>query len=77
MVAKLGIVLATYNEAETLPPLIEMLEGLSVPLEIHIFVVDDSSPDGTSSVAQRLASRVREYIPYYQAGQARPGLGPS
>ena len=57
MVAKLGIVLATYNEAETLPPLIEMLEGLSVPLEIHIFVVDDSSPDGSSSGAQRLASQ--------------------
>ena len=55
--AKLGIVLATYNEAGNLPPLIESLEGLVLPLETRIFVVDDDSPDGTSSVARGLASR--------------------
>ena len=54
---KLGIVLATYNEAGNLPRLIESLGALSLPLEFHIFVVDDNSPDGTSSVARRLASR--------------------
>lgn len=55
--AKLGVVLATYNEAGNLGGLIESLEGLSLPQETHIFVVDDSSPDGTSRVAEGLASR--------------------
>lgn len=55
---KLGIVLATYNEALNLPPLIESLQGLDLPeTESHIFVVDDNSPDGTSQVAETLASR--------------------
>ena len=52
---ELAIVLATYNEAENLPPLIEALEGLGEDLEIVL--VDDSSPDGTYKVAQRLSDR--------------------
>ena len=55
--AKLGIVLATYNEANSLPRLIERLEGLSLSLELRILVVDDNSPDGTSGIAEQLASR--------------------
>ena len=55
--AKLGIVLATYEEAGNLPPLIDSLEELCLPLELHIFVVDDNSPDGTSRVTSYLASR--------------------
>ena len=54
---KLGIVLATYNEAGNLPRLVEKLEALALPLDLRIFVVDDNSPDGTSSVAEGLASR--------------------
>ena len=53
----LGIVLATYNEAENLPQVIESLEGLRLPPELRIFVIDDNSPDGTSSIASRLASK--------------------
>ncbi len=53
---KLGIVLATYNEALNLPPLIEALERLPLSQDLHIFVVDDNSPDGTSEIATTLAS---------------------
>ncbi len=54
---KLGIVLATYNEAGNLPALIESLGELLPPTDFRVFVVDDNSPDGTSDVARRLASQ--------------------
>ena len=57
MVDNLGLVLATYNEAGNLPILVERLTGLNLPLKLHIYIVDDNSPDGTSSVADRLASQ--------------------
>ena len=55
--AKLGIVLATYNEANNLPVLVESLEELLTSADFRVFVVDDNSPDGTSDVARRLAFR--------------------
>lgn len=42
---KLLIVVATYNEIENLPPLVEQLRQL-LP-SACVFVVDDDSPDGT------------------------------
>ena len=57
MQTKLGIVLATYNEVQNLPRLVDSLEALVPPGGTHIFVVDDTSPDGTSDVARALASR--------------------
>ena len=56
-VAKLAVVLATYNEAANLPSLVERLHALPLPLNAQIYVVDDNSPDGTSEVARRLASQ--------------------
>ena len=50
-----GVVLATYNEADNLPSLVERLEGLAE--DFHIYVVDDNSPDGTTAVAEELAGR--------------------
>src|SRR3954464_10602925 len=48
------IVLPTYNEAENLPPIsaaiLEALPGVT------LLVVDDSSPDGTGDIADRLAA---------------------
>lgn len=44
-------IVPTYNEAETLPELIERLRA-AVP-GIRILVVDDDSPDGTAEVARQ------------------------
>lgn len=49
----LVIVIPTYNEALTLPLLIEELRGLALPA-IRIMVVDDASPDGTAELAASL-----------------------
>jgi dolichol-phosphate mannosyltransferase len=44
------VVIPTYNERETLPPLLEEL--LDRPSQPHILVVDDSSPDGTADAVK-------------------------
>ena len=40
---KITIVIPTYNEAENLPKLVSAL--FSLPLDLHILVEDDNSPD--------------------------------
>lgn len=47
------IVIPTYNEAENLPKLVSAL--FSLPLDLHLLVVDDNSPDGTGQIAEDLA----------------------
>jgi dolichol-phosphate mannosyltransferase len=46
-------VIPTYNEAVNLPQLVPVLFAL--PLDIHVLVVDDNSPDGTGKIADDLA----------------------
>jgi dolichol-phosphate mannosyltransferase len=50
---KITIVTPTYNEAENLPKLVSAL--FSLPLNIHLLIVDDNSPDGTGKIADQLA----------------------
>lgn len=54
----LSLVLPTYNEAQNLAPLIEMLEVTLRDIPHEILIVDDNSPDGTWRVAQMLAERL-------------------
>jgi dolichol-phosphate mannosyltransferase len=51
---RISVVTPTYNEAENLPELVSALFTLSLP-ELSIWIVDDNSPDGTGTVAERLA----------------------
>lgn len=48
------LVVPTFNERENLPHLLSRLEALA--LDIHVLVVDDSSPDGTGELAEELAA---------------------
>lgn len=50
---KITIVIPTYNEAENLPKLVSAL--FSLPLDLHLLVVDDNSPDGTGKIAEELS----------------------
>jgi dolichol-phosphate mannosyltransferase len=47
------VVLATYNERENLPI---VLQRIWAAADVDVLVVDDSSPDGTGTVADRIAS---------------------
>ncbi len=50
---RITVVTPTYNEAESLPKLVSAL--FSLPLDLHVLVVDDNSPDGTGKIAEELA----------------------
>jgi dolichol-phosphate mannosyltransferase len=51
---KVAIVVPTYNEAETLPVLIEQVLQQEID-GLGFIVVDDGSPDGTGEIADKLA----------------------
>jgi len=48
-----ALILPTYNEAQNLPPIVSAIRALEAGL--HVFVVDDESPDGTGAIADGLA----------------------
>jgi len=52
---KITVVTPTYNEAENLPKLVSAL--FTLPLDLQVLVVDDSSPDGTGKRADDLATQ--------------------
>jgi dolichol-phosphate mannosyltransferase len=67
------IVVPTYNESRNLAALVDAL--LAQPLaNLHIFVVDDASPDGTGQLADELASRHADRLTVIHRTGAR-GLG--
>lgn len=46
------VIIPTYNERDNIQPIIEAV--FSLPVDFHILIVDDSSPDGTSEIVQDL-----------------------
>ena len=70
---KVVVVVATYNEAENLPPLVRRLFALDIP-DCNILVVDDGSPDGTGDVASRLGEEREGRVELVQRHK-KMGLG--
>lgn len=48
------IVLPTYNEADNIKAIIEQV--LAQPINAHVLIVDDGSPDGTADIVKSLMS---------------------
>ncbi len=68
------LVLPTYNEAHNLEPIVNAaLEQLPRPR--RVLVVDDSSPDGTGEIADRLAAANPEVAVLHRT--RKQGLGPA
>jgi len=68
------LVLPTYNEAENIAPIVAAaLEKL--PASGRVLIVDDGSPDGTGSIADRLAAD-RERVEVLHRPR-KEGLGPA
>jgi len=68
------VVVPTYNEADTIEPLVDAVRG-TIPSPRRVLVVDDSSPDGTGDMAERLAERHDDVAVLHRAEKL--GLGPA
>ncbi len=68
------ICLPTYNERENLEPMVVALRGLGLD-DLHVLVVDDSSPDGTGDIADRLSAGDDHVHVLHRAH--KEGLGPA
>lgn len=74
MIHQTTVVLPTYNEAENLSPMIDAL--LALPVNLHVLVVDDNSPDGTGALADQLAMQhAGQVVVMHRTEKA--GLGPA
>ena len=71
------ICLPTYNERENLEPMVRALGSVfaDAALDGRVLVVDDSSPDGTGELADRLADE----LPWVEVlhRERKEGLGPA
>ncbi len=65
------VCLPTYNERENVERMVDALGELGV----RVLVIDDSSPDGTGEIADRLASE-RDYVGVLHR-ERKEGLGPA
>jgi dolichol-phosphate mannosyltransferase len=72
--AGVWLVIPTYNEAANLEAIVgAALERL--PAERRLLIVDDSSPDGTGQIADRLAEEYEDVAVLHRP--AKRGLGPA
>jgi dolichol-phosphate mannosyltransferase len=68
------VVLPTYNEAETIEAVVRAVRE-HLPTPRRILVVDDSSPDGTGEIADRLAGELEDVRVLHRP--RKEGLGPA
>ena len=67
--------LPTYNERENLEQMIEALGGVLDTTVDRVLVIDDSSPDGTGEIADRLASE-QPWVSVLHR-ETKEGIGPA
>lgn len=68
------VILPTYNEAANLEPFVAAVLPV-LPASARILVVDDSSPDGTGEIADRLAKEETRISVLHR--EHKEGLGPA
>lgn len=73
--APVWLVLPTYNEAENIEALLAAARA-NLPADARVLVVDDSSPDGTGEIADRIAAASEGAVEVLHR-TAKEGLGPA
>ena len=65
------VIIPTYNEKDNISDLVHQI--LALPVEAHVIIVDDNSPDGTGQVADALAGQNDKVSVIHRPGKL--GLG--
>lgn len=68
------LVLPTYDEAANLAAMVAAVRE-QLPVDSRVLIVDDSSPDGTGEIAERLAAEHDDVSVLHR--QRKQGLGPA
>ena len=50
-----AVIIPTYNESDNIPSLVNQI--LALPIDAHVIVVDDNSPDGTGALVDSIAAK--------------------
>lgn len=66
------VIIPTYNEKENIENIIRAVFNL--PIDFHILVIDDGSPDGTADIVKRLQGEFTEQLHMVQR-KGKLGLG--
>lgn len=66
------VIIPTYNEKENIENIINAV--LSLPIDFHVLVIDDGSPDGTADIVKTMQNRHPESIHLIER-QGKQGLG--
>ena len=74
---KYSVILPTYNEAENLALIVSMIDKYlsQSQIDYEIVIVDDSSPDGTFQIAQKLQKLLGQERVVLLSRPAKSGLG--
>jgi dolichol-phosphate mannosyltransferase len=77
MRVRVVVCLPTYNERENLEPMVRALDEVvrRHELDARVLVIDDSSPDGTGELADRLSGEFRFLSVLHR--KRKEGLGPA
>ena len=66
------VIIPTYNEKENIEKIIRKVYTL--PVDFHVLVVDDGSPDGTGAIVKRLQSEFADRL-FLEERRGKSGLG--
>ncbi len=67
------VIIPTYNEKENIEAIITAV--MQLPLEFHVLVIDDGSPDGTAAIVKRLIQDSFADKLFIIERQGKQGLG--
>lgn len=67
------VIIPTYNEKENIEAIIRAV--LDLPVDFHVLVIDDGSPDGTAAIVKRLMQSEFSDSLFIVERQGKQGLG--
>lgn len=67
------VIIPTYNEKENIEAIITAV--MNLPIDFHVLIIDDGSPDGTASIVKRLMNSEFAGRVHLIERQGKQGLG--